>query len=76
MVHYNMTPAQVRRKLQTINRHQNKWDDAERELQASCSHPSASKKHCGNSGNYDPSADSYWIEYRCPDCNKRWNEDQ
>lgn len=71
-----MTPAQVRRKLATINKHQTKWDDAERELQSTCSHPAASKKHCGNSGNYDPSADSYWIEFKCPDCGKRWMEDQ
>lgn len=71
-----MTPAQVRRRLSTINKHQNKWDDAERELQALCSHPNVTKKYNSNTGNYDPTADSYWIEYRCPDCNKRWNEDQ
>lgn len=71
-----MTPAQVRRRLQTIGKHQIKWDNAEYELQAICSHPSATKKSRGSSGNYDPSADSYWIEFKCPDCNKFWMEDQ
>lgn len=27
-------------------------------------------------GNYDPSADSYWIEFVCPDCHKKWIEEQ
>lgn len=71
-----MTPAQIRRRLKTIQKHQDKWADAEKELQQICNHPNADKKYCGNSGNYDPSADSYWIEYRCPDCGKFWIEDQ
>lgn len=71
-----MTPAQVRRKLQTINKHQEKWDAAEALLQSTCLHPNADKKYCANTGNYDPTADSYWIEYRCPDCGKFWQEDQ
>lgn len=71
-----MTPAQVRRKLATINKHQLKWDTAERELQFICTHINASKKYCGDTGNWDRNADSYWIEYKCSDCNKRWREDQ
>ncbi len=71
-----MTPAQVRRKLATINKHQLKWDTTEKELQQLCTHPNASKKHCGSTGNYDRSADCYWIEFRCPDCGKFWMEDQ
>jgi hypothetical protein len=71
-----MTPAQIRRRLATIEKHQNKWADAEKELRKVCNHPAADKKYCGTSGNYDPTADSYWIEYRCPDCGKFWTEDQ
>jgi hypothetical protein len=48
----------------------------ERELKELCTHPTASKKYCGSSGNYDPSADAYWIEFRCPDCGKFWMTDQ
>jgi len=71
-----MTPAQVRRKLATINKHQMKWDTAERELKELCSHVNVSKLRAGSSGNYDRSADAYWIEFRCPDCGKFWMEDQ
>lgn len=71
-----MTQAQVRRRLKTIQKHQDKWDIAEKDLQEICNHPNVDKKYKGNSGNYDPSADSYWIEYRCPDCGKFWIEDQ
>lgn len=46
------------------------------DLQLVCEHPNVTKKYRGNSGNYDPSADSYWIEWRCPDCEKAWTSDQ
>lgn len=71
-----MTPAKVRRRLATITKNQLKWDTEEKILQNLCPHPSASKKYCGDSGNWDRSEDSYWIEYRCPDCGKFWTTDQ
>ena len=67
-----MTPAQVRRKLATINKQQTKWDLAEKELQNICSHVNASKKYDGSSDNYDRTNDQSWIEYKCPDCGKFW----
>jgi hypothetical protein len=71
-----MTPAQIRRKLATINKHQEKWDQAERDLRDICPHPDASKKYCGSTGNWDRSDDCYWIEWKCPDCGKKWMTDQ
>lgn len=71
-----MTPAQVQRRLKTIQRNQTKWDSAERELQNLCSHPNASKKYCSDTGNWDRSQDSFWIEYRCADCGKFWSVEQ
>lgn len=70
------TPAQVRRKLATIHKHQEKWYKAEKELQTLCTHPNASKKYCADTGNWDRNSDTYWIEYRCPDCGKFWSVDQ
>lgn len=46
------------------------------ELRESCSHPHATRIVKSNSGNYDPSADAYWYDCKCPDCGKRWQEDQ
>ena len=71
-----MTPAQVHRRLATITKNQLKWDTEEKILQNLCPHPNASKKHCGDTGNWDRSEDSYWIEYKCPDCKKFWTVDQ
>lgn len=71
-----MTPEKIRKRYAKIEAKQAKWENAERELQAVCTHPSVTKKACSNTGNYDPSADSYWYECKCPDCGKQWNEDQ
>lgn len=71
-----MTPAKIRRRRETINRHQLKWKKAEVDLMNQCSHSDANKKYRSNTGNYGPSADSYWIDYDCPDCGKKWWESQ
>jgi hypothetical protein len=71
-----MTPAQIRRRKQTIEKHQWKWDTAENELQQICQHPNVEKKYRGDTGNYDRTADSYWIDFKCPDCGKKWWESQ
>lgn len=71
-----MTPQQVRQRYKVIQQFQDKWADAEIDLQSTCKHPAVTKKYQGSSGNYDPSADCYWIEFKCPDCGKRWMEDQ
>lgn len=43
-------------------------------LQDDCQHKNLNKEYKSNTGNYDPSCDSYWIEYECLDCGKRWDE--
>lgn len=45
-------------------------------LQSECTHPDASKTYRGDTGNYDRSQDSFWIEHKCPDCGKFWTTDQ
>ena len=46
------------------------------ELQETCRHDNLTYKCGGSSGNYDPSADCYWIDWHCEDCGKRWTTDQ
>lgn len=53
-----------------------KIQQAIRALQNECKHPNHTKVAKSNTGNYDPSADCYWYECRCPDCGKYWHEDQ
>ena len=43
-------------------------------LQEQCEHPHLINKYGGNTGNYDPAADMYWIDHTCPDCKKHWRE--
>jgi len=71
-----MTPAQIKRKWSSIDRREEKLAHELAKLQALCKHPNVEKEYKSNTGNYDPSADSYWIEFRCPDCRKRWSIDQ
>lgn len=50
-------------------------DALEAEQQA-CGHPFLQKRNRGSTGNYDPSSDSYWAEYYCDVCDKRWVDEQ
>lgn len=47
-------------------------------LQKECGHPKemVQKTPKSNTGNYDPSADSYWMDCHCFACGKSWIEDQ
>lgn len=71
-----MTPKQVQRKRKSIYEKQVRLSEELHELQVLCTHPNVSKTYKGNTGNYDPSADSYWIDWKCPDCDKYWMTDQ
>lgn len=39
-------------------------------LQAVCPHENVDAKYNSNTGNYDPTADCYWVEVKCLDCGK------
>jgi hypothetical protein len=71
-----MTQEEIRKKLAGIDRRSEKLDGELAKLQATCQHPGLTKKHGSNTGNYDPTADSYWIDFHCPDCRARWREEQ
>lgn len=71
-----MTPKQVQRKRQSISDKVAKLSGQLWDLQAACSHPDVTKQYRGDTGNYDPSQDSYWINWHCSDCDKRWTTPQ
>lgn len=67
------TIKKIRKKiLKNINE---QWEKL-RILQLECSHENATKKYCGDTGNFDPADNIYWIEIKCPDCGLMWTEDQ
>lgn len=71
-----MNQDQIRQRYKIIDQFQEKWALEEKNLQELCTHPNVEKKYKGNTGNYDPTADCYWIEFKCPDCQKRWKKYQ
>lgn len=72
----NLNQEQIHQIYLKIDKQEQKLADRLIKLQSLCIHPNVSKIPGGNTGNYDPSADSYWIEYKCSDCGKNWIEDQ
>ena len=49
-----------------------------KKIQEECSHPEPclEKIPKANTGNWDPSEDSYWYSCYCSLCEKRWTEPQ
>lgn len=47
-------------------------------IQKECTHPKEGLDETArsNTGNYDPSADCYWVDFHCTLCDKRWSEDR
>jgi hypothetical protein len=57
--------------LNLIESTQNKLTD----YQDKCKHPNVTKTHGANTGNYDPTSDYYWTDFKCLDCNRWWRQD-
>jgi len=53
-------------------------EDQLEEIQDRCSHPAQAilAKNGSNTGNYDPSADSWWTDHHCRLCDKKWRTEQ
>jgi hypothetical protein len=46
-------------------------------MQSKCEHPPETlrKEYKGNTGDYDPNDNRYWVEFKCWLCNKYWTAD-
>jgi hypothetical protein len=71
-----MTPTQVKRKALTIKKHLDKWNTNYKILQQECQHTNKISKNEGSTGNWDRNDDCWWKSHYCPDCDKRWTEEQ
>lgn len=67
---------QIKRRYTTIMKKIESLEQEINELQEECPHANVTIKHDSNTGNYDPTADSYWIDFHCQDCDKRWRTPQ
>jgi hypothetical protein len=73
----NYTPDHIASLVRDINNEQESLDAQLKNIQNNlCQHINFTKKCDGSSGNYDPSADSYWIDWECQDCGKHMTTDQ
>ena len=66
----------IRTRHSALKRIMTRTTDKLKALQEECTHPMAEKINRADTGNYDPSQDSYWRDCTCPDCGKFWKEDQ
>ena len=72
----NLIQIGIRNEMQRIVKEIEKLRVEEKSIQEACQHPDVEKVAGSNTGNYDPSSDRYWYDCNCPDCLKRWTEDQ
>ena len=66
----------IRKRLASLTQQAAKIYEKIKLLQAECPHITLTMRYCGDTGNYDPSADSYWIDWACPDCGQHWSTSQ
>ncbi len=43
-----------------------------KDIQNNCPHEDKEGKYKGDTGNWSPDEDSYWIDAKCLDCGKTW----
>lgn len=62
------------RRIRLIDKQISGLLEIKKELQKNCTHPKEllEIKSGGSSGNYDPSADLYWKDYSCNNCQQKW----
>lgn len=70
------TQERIREGVALAAAHIKEMSDHIEQLRLLCTHPDKTGECGGSSGNYDPSADAYWIDWHCPDCGKKWMTDQ
>lgn len=67
-----MTPKQIQAKLVKLYGKERMIRDEIEALRDECPHVNLEGKYKGNTGNWCPQDDSYWIDAYCNDCGKRW----
>lgn len=68
--------AEKRKEFLLLQAAANKAVNAVYRFQEECPHEYVTRKARSDTGNYDPSQDSYWYELTCKCCSKFWTEDQ
>ena len=65
----------IKIKIKALNDAKSKLGDEIKEIQDSCPHINLKYTRGGSSGNWDRE-DSYWFNFKCNDCGKKWTTEQ
>ncbi len=66
----------IKARIDRIDQMLEMYSQEKAQLQAKCPHDHVTYKYGANTGNYDPHADSYWVDLTCKDCGSRTHQDQ
>jgi hypothetical protein len=66
----------MRKRLASLTQQEAKIHEKIKLLQAECPHITLTMRYGGDTGNFDPANDSYWVDWACQDCGKRWSTSQ
>lgn len=67
-----MNAEEIRSRVGYITGRIDHWQEMLDEVQENCPHENVDAQKGGNTGNYDQSADCYWTDFHCHDCDKQW----
>lgn len=72
-----LTPKQIKRKIENAEKRIVSLYAEIKSLQEQCPHPkeAISEKYDGDTGNWCPQDDSYWVDRKCNNCGQRWHID-
>jgi len=62
----------IKKRMQRLQAKKQKIHEEIVAVQTAYPHADLKSTWGSDTGNWDPSADSYWKDYHCQDCDKRW----
>ena len=63
-------------RIRTIKKKSNKIHEEIRDIQDNvCTHPNMTFEYKSGGGGWSNPKTSYWKEFECPDCQKRWHSE-
>lgn len=62
----------IRERVTLLNKKIEEYKKEILQIQDKCKHKNIEKESHADTGNYDPSNDRYWTDFKCLDCDKQW----
>lgn len=62
----------IRERVNKLNKQIEECNNQLKDIQKECKHQNIEKESHADTGNYDPSNDRDWTDFKCLDCDKQW----